>query len=191
MYTNNGTQQGPDEIQRFMGNMMRLVDRMHRILWEVNDKGYNQIDPKLVPIVKIFLQKYGDEKVINTFISNSKDYWNEIYNRNVDYFVDNAYRLFDKLPIPDSKKKINAFTFVFTQKEGTDYVVKQKHRAAIWEFFHSLVKIAIKYVHKKRTPVKVLVDGRVRYRYQKKDEWYPDLDIPGLARKWEIKLPAC
>lgn len=202
------------EEERFFSNLkdlMALVYELAVMCWE---SGFKDVSPKLVEFAESFLENYDSTKIINAFIKNSHKYWGapqtdsngnilcnkdgvyigkggQIKAKSDDFFIKNAYKIFGGLPV--GKDQINAIGIFFKAKdENNNYVIVKEDRDAIWNYIHSLVKIAIKYVHRQRGMKISEKSGKPVY---KKDETtgkllYPNIAIGKLKIVWNLnKLP--
>lgn len=195
----------PPEEDRFRANILDLTDLMHELAGMCWDAGCEDVNPVLILAAKAYLSGYDKIKLITTFIQYSyikikdsegnivknedgsdKTYWDEIRNRNEDFFVKHAASIFQHLPIKSDN--IATFKVFFTSKdEDGEYIIIQEDRDAIWDIFGSLVKICIKYIHRKRGLELVSTDKGMRPVYTVKGI-FPGIKVRAEAKKWDIQL---
>ena len=125
--------------------------------------------------------------LIETFITHSHKFWEEIRLRNEIFFIEHSGEIFGKLPV--EKDNIDAFKMLFTSKnKNGESVIEEDDRDAIWEMFGSLVKICIKYIHRIRDcHLAENVETQKmapRYRHNK----FPEIKVREHANKWNINL---
>ncbi len=178
-------EQNPPEEERFLTNVLDLTALVHELATTCWNSGTKDINPQLVFIAEKYLENYDKISLIETFIKHSHPHWDEIKNRNEEFFIEHAHILFKHLPIDSNN--INAFKVFFTAiDENGENIIIEEDRDAIWDIFDSLVKICIKYVHKVRG-VKLVDTGKgLRPAYIKNK--FPDIKVRKQAKIWGIKL---
>lgn len=187
----------PSPEERFHTNLVGLGELIFDLVTEVNAKGYNIINPKIVELAVHLLYKIDHVTVINTFISGSnkldaegnpipfeKHCWTKIKAHDRSFFLDNAGVIFHGLPCD----RIDAFSRMFsiTDADGKLVVAKEDENE-IWEYFESLVKIAIKYIHFKRQP-QLIRRGTEEIRRYRADNFLESIDLSQHANCWELTL---
>jgi hypothetical protein len=72
---------------------------------------------------------------------------------------------------------VNAFKDLFSLKDSKgEKLLKDSDMEEIWAFIISMLKICIKYVHRKREPYSIKnSDGKIRKKYRKK--FMPEIDL--------------
>lgn len=175
----------PPEEERFQTNVMCLADLVHELTSICWDEGIEDVNPTLLLLAKAYLGNLDQVVLIETFITYSHMYWDEIINRNENFFVEHAASIFAHLPV--EKGRISAFKMLFTAtNEDDDPVIIQEDREAIWEMFDSLAKICIKYIHRVRECKLVEIDGKMKPRYLKNE--FPEIKVRAHAKKWDVEL---
>lgn len=135
----------PEEI-RFKDNVTGLIEFVHELISQCFDEGKTTIDPNLIQIAANFVGSFDSNILIKHFIKKSYKYWDNVLDKEESFFRDNCADVFGDLPM----KEVNAFQDLFNS-EG-DPIINQDDKDYIWEYFNSLIKISIKYVHKERGP---------------------------------------
>jgi len=179
-------EQDPPEEERFMANVLDLIDLVHELATICWDAGRKDINPQLVLMAEGFLESYDPVKLIEIFIGHSYPHWSKINDREETFFIENAHLIFQHLPVDTSN--INAFKIFFTatNDEG-EHIIVQDDRDAIWHIFDSLVKICIKYIHRVRGVKLVKTKDGLRPAYKLKK--FPQIKVREQARIWNIELP--
>ncbi len=178
-------EQAPAEEERFMTNVLDLIDLVHElstICWEAGKK---EINPQLVMFAENYIGNLDPVKLIDVFIKHSYMHWDSIRDRDEEFFIKNAHLIFQQLPI--DTKNINAFKMFFTAVDDKgEYIIEQDDRDAIWDIFDSLVKICIKYIHRIRGVKLVSTKKGMRPAYKTNN--YPMVKVRAQAKLWEVKL---
>lgn len=186
----------PSPEERFHANVVGLGELLYDIVKEVNGKGYEIVTPSMIELTVRVLEKLDHVTVIHTFISKSyegeriaefKDHcWEKIRGRDRTFFLQNAGKIFSDLPMVPTNS-VNAFSKMFSLKDAEgNFVVSKEDEEEIWEYFESLVKIAIKYIHEKRHPVLIHRESEEIRRYENRA--FENIDIVRHARSWGIDL---
>lgn len=175
------------EPERFSTNLLDLCDLMHILVTNCYDNGYKDINPGLILLAKAYLSNQDKVELIETFISNSHMYWNEIHDKNENFFIEHTNEVFGKLPVDSNI--IGVFRTFFTAKDKKgEFVVSEQDREYIWETFFSLVKISIKHVHKIRECVLVQNPETGRMRPSYKHNRYPEIKVMEYAKLYGLSL---
>lgn len=190
----------PSPEERFYQNVIGLCELIYDIVCDVQVKGVPVVHPDIIQVAITLLQHMNYQTMIEAFISKSdetciqpdgsrsfKDHcWVKIHSRDRDFFLNNTNVLFSQLP-PDHVKLFgNMFK---AEDENGNNVVPKEDEDEVWEFFHSLVKISIKYVHEQRDPI-IIVDenGKHVKKYGNK-KVFPNLELEKHAEMWNVYLP--
>ncbi len=180
------------EEDRFRITVLELTDLIHELTTHCYNEGVKTMNPSLIILGKSYLASLDKTDVIKAFINNSygpKDnsinYWDEIRDRNEQFFIKHSDSIFENVPV--GKGNMTAFKTLFTAKddEGSN-IIDDDDRDAVWDMFFSLVKICIKYIHKVRKCILVEIDGKWKRRYQK--NFFPRIKVLTEAKKWDIEL---
>ena len=175
----------PSEEERFLANVLDLSDLVHELTTICWDEGVKDVNPILVLGARAYLSGYNKIDLLETFITYSNEYWEEIKSRNENFFIEHAKEIFKHLPVKQSN--ISAFKLLFTAKnKDGEYIVESEDRDAIWDMFDSLVKICIKYIHRKRKVQLVETEEGQKPIYS--SNYLPDIKVRELAREWGITL---
>lgn len=186
----------PSHEERFHVNVVGLGHVICDLVKTVTRKGHTVVNPQLVDLAVCLLSKLDCVTVIETFIYKSNENegedtmqfedhcWTKIKNRNRSFFIENAGEIFSDLPA----NRVDAFSRMFSMvdKDGKS-MVPEDDENEIWDFFESLVKIAIKYIHSKRKP-QLLRRGTEETRRYEDDTFFSKVDLSRHAECWEIDL---
>ena len=178
----------PKEEERFATNVGDVSDLVHELTDKCWRNGNKQINPTMIVLAKAYLSSFNKIDLIETFISHSHTYWEEIRLQKENFFIEHSSDIFGKLPVDSGN--IDAFKMLFASKdkdEHGDLLINEEDREAIWEMFGSLVKICIKYIHRIRDcHLEENKDGKMvpRYRYNR----FPEIKVREHAKKWDITL---
>ena len=176
---------GPPEEERFIRNVLELSDLIHELTSICWDEGIKDVNPALIILAKAYLKKYNKIEMIETFILHSHKCWDEIEERRENFFNVHAAAIFAHLPVKEGN--ISAFKMLFTSKDDKgEHIIIQEDRNAIWDYFHSLVKICIKYVHRIRYCKLIEIEGKMKPRYTVNK--FPEIKVRYHAKKWDIEL---
>lgn len=176
----------PSEEIRFKTNVLDLIALVHDLATICWNAGKRDVNPALIPFAENYLESYDPVGLIEIYIEHSHKHWQEIKDHNEVFFLENAHTIFNQLPI--NSNHIDAFKVFFTAKDsqGEDIII-QEDRDAIWEIFESLVKICLKFIHKKRKVELRSTDKGLRPVYTIK--YFPQIPIMKLAKVWNVDLP--
>ena len=175
----------PNEEERLSGNIVDLTNLIYELIGICHKAGKTKIEPALIMLASGIIEAYDKTKIIENFIYYSVDFWDQISQRDESFFGENCAKVFCDLP----KDHVGAFKELFeaTDIEGNPIII-QDDKNAIWDFFDSLIKICIKYIHRVRGPkIKDFEDGkgdRPVYTISK----FPDVKIQRFAGIWKIDL---
>ena len=181
--------------ERFHANVVGLGELLHDIVKEVNEKGYEIVNPQVIELAVRVLEKLPPVTVIRTFISKSHEEereripgleshcWEKIRIRDRTFFLQNAGKIFSDLPM----SRVNAFSKMFSLKDSEgNFVVSKEDEEEIWEYFESLVKIAINYIHEKRQPILIRHETEEIRRYEQRA--FENVDITSHGKAWSMEL---
>lgn len=174
----------PSSEERFYQTVVELTQLIHDLVSESYDKGYEIVSPGLVQMGGIILSAYNKMKIIQVFIKYSHSHWDEIRNRNESFFDEHSTSIFGDLPL----NNVNAFKALFTLRDKNGHhVITKDDRDAVWDFFHTLVKISIKYIHLGRRPVQ-RIDNKGKPKCIYLAHFFDEVDIETHAKEWKIQL---
>lgn len=158
------------EEERFSLVTANMIEAVHYGVSSLHKKNLTTIDPDNIKFVGEFIKTLDNHFLIQEFIKKSHMHWDKIKDRDESFFITHASEVFSFLP----KTYISMFTDLFTavDKEGKK-VVGQNLKDDIWGIFDAMVKISIRYTHKRRT---------------KEADFIKDVDVQTHATIWKLQL---
>lgn len=172
------------EEERFYKNTLIMAQAIHESVKKLYDAGYQTIQPDLVEFAITLISSFNKEFLIQGFITNAHETcWDVIKKRDELFFVENASNIFRHLPMD----KVNLFKDLFLTKDKNGRsVVPQSLKDDLWEIFDSMIKISIKYIHKKREPYSFSDHDDIVNAY--KLDFFEDVNVEHHAKVWNVKL---
>lgn len=167
----------PAPVERFHSTFTETVKLISELNQACYNKGYTQVYPGLVVIAEQFLAKFDKDELIIGFINNSHLYWDQVKEKNEDFFMKNADKIFGHIKLIDLPSALrNLFSAV---DERGKKVILTEDRDAIFMFFSSMIKICLKYIHEKRGPIAInnYTSG-----------FLPEINLPRQVELWKIQL---
>ena len=179
----------PSSSERYKSNLLVLIDTVQ----EIYDEGckHSIIDSNqntLFFLMKTYIKACSSDLLINKFIKKTNEYWDKIYEKDINYFKDiglNFLNVCDEKGIDHfkegnnstilqklSKSHLDEFKNIlsssYKDNDGNDVeLLDDEKKSDIWNIFHSFVKISICYLHE--------------------NDVYTELNKKDLAKKWKIK----
>lgn len=176
-------EQLPSEEIRFATNASGLADALVSLTTKLYQQGYAVPNPNVISLAACLVNSWSPVSLIEGFIRRSHIHWDKILVRNRQFFVRHAGDIFCEIPV----ENVNMFASLFSQEAaGNPSFVTPEKEEQFWEYFEAMVKIAIKYVHKKRVPYSYSEQGRVVTAYQQ--SFFDEIDTRAEAVKWKIHL---
>jgi len=178
------------EEERFAKNTTIMAQAVQECIQKLYNAGYKTANPTMIALAVSVISSFDKHYLIQGFIENShKKCWDSIKERDEIYFVANAANIFKYLPLD----KVNLFKDLFTTKDVQGIsVISQTVKNQLWDIFDAMVKISIKYIHKKRGPYSYVTDTGILTAYSL--SFFDDVDIKYHSTKWGVKLefpPKC
>lgn len=165
----------PSPLERFRDTIDDSLDVAQEIIVRLHKANKTILDPKVTAVASGFLKAMSPETLIDRFIIHTFSYWDNIHDKKRVFFVENYQEIFEGLPV----NHLNAFGEMFKKEEN----MTKDEEDTIWEFFHSLVKTCIHYIHEIREPK--TVDGQRAYSNSK----FAVITVKG--KEIEIKPTKC
>lgn len=169
--------------ERFKSNVIDLVDFCKGLILRLKKEKYNVTEPQILEIGILVLNTYDDTNLIEDFINGSHIYWDQIYNKNEEFFIQHSKSIFKDLPA----QSVQMFIDIFNLK--TPYntpAIKQDDRDVIWEFFETFVCISLNYIHEKRGPKLTEKEGQMVKTYTR--EYLSTIKLQKLSKQWKLEL---
>jgi len=176
----------PPEEERFADNTKGLSELTCNLVEQAYKDKYTTISPELVKIASCFIENMDKVVILESFVEYSHTFWDQIKERRREFFMENAGNIFKDLPVSN----VSAFKMLFTTyKPDGSLIISDDSINSLWEFFDSLIKICIKYVHKKRKPFSrpsPTIPNTSEFLYH--NRYMDQIDILAHAKKWSINL---
>lgn len=138
----------PEEV-RFFANTKQLLGILRKHFEELNKNGYTTITTQKIDIGLAVFETMDKHYVIHRFIKFTHANWDQIHARNSDFFINNSSQVFSAM----SKENFNILNELFTLKDAKGKpVVTEELKNLVLDFFSTMVKCSIKYIHKNRSP---------------------------------------
>jgi hypothetical protein len=116
---------------------------------ELNKTGYKTITVQQIDMGLITFESMDKDYIIHRFIKFTHENWDKIYERDPDFFINNSSQVFGAM----SKERFNMLNELFTLKNAKgESIITDQLKTIVMDFFITMVKTSIKYVHKKRLP---------------------------------------
>lgn len=191
----------PPPEERFYANVVKMTSLIREIVVTANQTGYTDVTPIIIDLVTKYLENNFDKKgLIEGFIihshppSNSQDLnspldhttWDKILAKDETFFQEKAFDIFKGLPV----NSIEAFRklYIHRNPQTGKSIISEDNRNAMITFFHSFVKIAIKYIHAMRQPyASTDSEGKKKYYYRNAN-FMRGINVLDHAKKWGINL---
>lgn len=165
--------------EKFLQNVVDLTELLQELIAVCYEKKQTTIHPSLIQVAGKFILCLNKIVVIETFIKRSYPYWDRIINREEKFFLENTRDVFGDLP----EDHVDGFRVLFSSRDKNGKLLMcEEDKNAIWDFFDSLVRIAIVYIHEKRIPK--LKDNRKIYTIK----YETDIDIIKYAHIFKVVL---
>lgn len=156
--------------QDFCEDVLSMIANMHDLISEAFNKKIIDVGAGVISLANIgisgYRALYGDNYVVESFVENSYPEWDRILQREKDYFINNAFDLFKK--IPNSNEYIEKFKKVLVSP-----ICRPADEDMIWDFTFTFVRRSLKFIHQMR---------KVSPTYQH------FVDVRGYASKFNLIL---
>jgi len=187
--------------ERFKRNFLTLVDICHEMVEEGSENGVSSITPTMFNLVKIFISRLESKFLIERFIRKTHNYWDKIYEKDLDYFKELGLNLFsmadnkglDNMMEGDDKNlagglslgHVSSFKTLLSAKykdeDGNEVEIFDDEKIQdTWKIMHGFVKQSIHHIHNERE----MVDGQ----YTK--DYFSNVNVKENAEKWKVKSVA-
>lgn len=145
------SQRPPSQI-RFKINVINFLKSLPRLINQTNVK-LERLGMKLctqegnISLAGLYAESADPDAMITKFIDDSYQYWDNIINKNVEFFSHDMNKIFDGIPIGNM-----AELFEYSKIKDIDgsFIVDPTHIENVWKSMISFVKISISYCHKNK-----------------------------------------
>lgn len=169
---------------KFKQTLTELFGAMEIVIGDLNMAGKTSLTVDNVTLVRVFVMGMDKGHLTNKFIENSEPYWDNILNKEDDFFVNNSAQIFGKYA---SAPEFNALKVIFGKNKDGVGLVDDQTKDDVRDFLNSLVKISIVHIFNSRVPKVEKNGSKVSISYGKKTE-YPNIDVIGHSKKWKVAL---
>jgi hypothetical protein len=161
--------------ERFKQRLLEFIEFTKNVIIEGNNLGVKTpVSPLIMDLSKAFIEKEDAGKIVTTFTIRSLKSWDKIKNRDVEY-IKNSGSVFEGCP-PKTVEDMKLLHDVL-RPDGTK-LFNETIQEGIWDYFDSLVKLSVCYVHKERCP------DPVTKKYTK--NFFPDMKVKSEVERWGI-----
>lgn len=176
----------PPPKERFKNTVIDLAGFCEEMLESLRTRKYKVLNPANLKILSMFLISMEDELLIDTFIKKSHNYWKQIKTRDEDFFINHSTDIFE-IPADQAEMFIDLFTL---KDPKNNYAVSKDDRDGIWEYFESLVKISINYIHETRGPIIVPneKDASIKEPKYLRTFMNSEINLRKTSKEWGIEL---
>jgi hypothetical protein len=162
---------------RFKDRLVQFIDFTKGLVVEANEAGIETpVSPFLLDLSKNFIAKEDSDKIITTFILRSFPNWDRIKAHDLEFMKGEGLKAFHGIP----EKNLKDFTALFNvvKPDGTK-LLSAPIEVQLWDFFESLVRISVCYVHQQRKP------DPVTKKYTQ--NFFPDMKVRVQVEAWKIE----
>lgn len=163
-----------------------LAELMIELIGICYDAKKTQIAPELVSWVKEnYVDTYNIDEMMKNFVKYTRLHWDRILNRDEDYFITDAIKIFGDI----DPEQVNITKVLFSKDERTKKsIISTEDKDAIWDMVTVMVKISIVHIHKCRDPFRDS-DGVIKYKTKAYTEGDYKVDnLHYFAEKFGIDL---
>lgn len=168
----------PTAEKRFKHNIDDVADFLFDICSEIVHKGYKDINLKMIGLAIKYVKNYTDVDITEDYVYHSCRYWEQIRNKEREFFDKNLCKIFGGLPL--SEDQLNMFQRISVARdERGELYVNESDIQELWDDFHCLTKIAIHYLYDNPDAYKIL---KIKLAAAKNY----NLDLDAAAKLWGI-----
>jgi len=162
--------------ERFKERLIQFIDFTKGMVIDANEHGIETpVSPFILDLSKNFIGKEEADKIITTFILRSHPNWDRIRNHDLPFMKTEGLKSFHGIP----EKNLKDFTALFdvVKPDGVP-LLSPSVEEKLWDFFESLVRISVCYVHMKRCPDPVTKKYTANF--------FPDMKVKAQVEAWKI-----
>jgi hypothetical protein len=169
--------------EKFTKNIQDFMTFGESLLTECYESKITSLNPAGIGYAIIFVNERIKEKghtwMIEEFIKRTATDWKEIKEQKHEHFIK---KLPELVPILQ-KEHADELCRVFVGKDSSgNHLLNEEDREAFWEYLVSFVKLALKYVHHGRKPVK----HEEGFKYSA--TFFGDVKVKDNAKLFELEL---
>jgi|SRR6056297_641587 len=131
--------------EKFGHNIRDLSDLLFDMCEDISEQGCPGINLDMITIAVNIIKKYENVKILDKYIINTSEYWDQILVKDRSFFEDNVFVIFGDLPV--DKSTLENFKSIGKERDqdGNLYV-DDEYVEELWEYFHALTKLSIKHL---------------------------------------------
>jgi len=165
---------------RFKAVLIQTSNLLFEEIFLLKEQGETNLDMDKIELIILTLNTVKSELILEKHLEKcSLNIWNEIVNRNEDFFKINLGSLFNL-----DQQEIKQISHLFNGTKDGNLLINSNIRNQIWNNLGALVRLSILYLHEKREPF-ITSQGQKGYR---KTDYYPHLDIWSVINSWKIQV---
>lgn len=178
----------PPPEERFKTRLIEFIEFTKSVIVDANNAGiHTPVAPLILDLGKAFIEKEDAGKIVQTFTIRSLKNWDKIKNRDI-HFIKNESACFFQ-GVPDSNLEAFRKLHDVTRPDGTK-LFNEATTDVTFDYFDSLVRLAVCYAHVQRCPVPTKVVNpetgveEIKNKYTK--NFFPDMKIAQEVKRWGI-----
>jgi hypothetical protein len=162
--------------ERFKERLIQFIEYTKSLVVEANEHGIETpVSPFILDLSVNFIGKEDADKIITTFVLRSFQNWHRIHKHDLPFMKGEGLKSFYGIP----EKNLKDFTALFdVVKPNGEKLLTPEAEAKLWEFFESLVRISVCYVHMQRKPDPVTKKYTANF--------FPDMKVKAQVELWKI-----
>jgi hypothetical protein len=138
----------PNVAERFKANAIGLAQNFKAINNSALEKGFHFVKREITVFIEAFVSRMDAKELLETFATYSYLYWEEIANRDTNFFNEHAESVFDFSKAPDSDLRAIAGhpknVVLFKQLLTNPNAVTEDDQLLFWRYFEAMVRICWK-----------------------------------------------
>lgn len=168
----------------FVYNLVELCGKLQSIVTKaISAKVKTNANPKLLDMVSGLISAQNPDDSVCKFISASATYWDRIIDKDMSLITKNAAVLFAEIP----PFLVQPYADLFSMKTPKgEAAVEEKDLKEFWDTIHTMLGLAVFYVHVGRKPIFKTVGGEVTITYS--IEFFPTAKVKVTAEKLNVNL---
>jgi hypothetical protein len=158
----------PSVAERFKANAVGLAQNFKAINNTALEKGFHFVKREITVFIEAYISRLDAKDLLQTFAMYSYPYWEEIANRDTNFFNEHAESVFDFSKAVDTDLKAIAGhpknVILFKQLLTNPNAVTEDDQLLFWRYFEAMVRICWK----------ALLEDEARGRVSSEDDyWIP------------------
>ena len=158
----------PSVAERFKANAVGLAQNFKAINNTALEKGFHFVKREITVFIEAYISRLDAKDLLQTFAMYSYPYWEEIANRDTNFFNEHAESVFDFSKAVDTDLKAIAGhpknVILFKQLLTNPNAVTEDDQLLVWRYFEAMVRICWK----------ALLEDEARGRVSSEDDyWIP------------------